>query len=169
MNNKFEGQLLENYTGKIPFIKTDFSYIRSEDKIIFYFKAYNSSLFSYCDYDNGEIYNGDACEIFLDIGEENKYLEIEVAPNGKRFVANICNRAITFIDDDFLKTNVEIKGKDYFVTMEFDLNKLKNPQKMFFNAFRIETEGKEPNKNLLALNPTLCNTFHVREKFIELK
>jgi len=40
---------------------------------------------------------------------------------------------------------------------------------ILFNAFRIETEGGIPEKNLLALNPTLCDTFHNNEYLIELK
>ena len=37
-----------------------------------------------------------------------------------------------------------------------------------FNAYRIETEGGEPEKNLLALNPTLCGTFHMPQFFIDI-
>ena len=38
----------------------------------------------------------------------------------------------------------------------------------FFNAYRIETEGGTPEKNLLALNPTLCGSFHMPQFFIPL-
>ena len=37
-----------------------------------------------------------------------------------------------------------------------------------FNAYRIETEGGEPDKNLLALSPTLCGTFHMPQFFIDI-
>ena len=36
------------------------------------------------------------------------------------------------------------------------------------NAFRIETEGGIPDKNLFALSPTLCNKFHHPEYFVEI-
>ncbi len=40
---------------------------------------------------------------------------------------------------------------------------------MVFNAYRIETEGGITEKNLLALNPTFCGSFHMPQFFVELK
>ena len=161
--------LKENITGKEAPVKTEFE-IKSEGDVLHcYFYAYNSSLTSYADKDNGELYNGDVVEIFIDIGEKDSYLEIEVAPNGKRFIANITNRKITFIDGSFVKSNVEIKGHDYIVTMDIDLSRFNITKPIEYNAYRIETCGKGPNYILLAVSPTLCGTFHARDSFILLK
>ena len=161
--------LKENITGKEPLVKTEFNIKRDGDMLHCYWCAYNSSLPSYANVDNGELYNGDVVEIFIDIGEKDSYLEIEVAPNGKKFVANIINRQIHFIDNSFVKSNVEIKGNDYIVTMDIDLSRFNITKPIEYNAFRIETCGIEPNHILCALSPTLCGSFHVRDKFILLK
>ena len=45
---------------------------------------------------------------------------------------------------------------------------VKENGEVVFNAYRIETEGGEPDKNLLALSPTLCGTFHMPQFFIDI-
>ena len=37
---------------------------------------------------------------------------------------------------------------------------------IYFNAYRIETDGGEPEKHLCALNPTMQGRFHVPGKFV---
>ena len=161
--------LRENITGQEPIVKTEFDIVREGDMLHCYWYAHDSSLTSFCDYDNGELYNADVVEIFIDVGDGNSYLEIEVAPNGKKFVAEIVNRQINFIDNSFVKPNVEIKGNDYIVTMDIDLSRFNVIKPIEYNAFRVETCGKEPNYVLSALSPTYCGSFHVRDKFILLK
>ena len=39
---------------------------------------------------------------------------------------------------------------------------------IMLNIFRIETEGGIQDKNLLAMNPTLCETYHSPEFFVKL-
>lgn len=155
--------LTENINGKTNDPKTLFEINRKDNLIYAHFEASDSSLESYSNIHNDKLYDGNVVEIFLDIGKES-YIEIEVAPNGTTFVATILNRAITFIDDSFLKTNVRIKGQTYIVDLVIDLSTFGNPKEIRYNAFRIEViEGKQ---TLLAVNPTLCSTFHVKDKFI---
>lgn len=158
--------LYENVEGKSKIPLTEFSYQRKNNILYVHFKAYDSTLFSYSDKDNGELYNGDVVEIFIDYGDES-YLEIEVSPNGKKFVATILNRNITFIDDSFFKYQVKVDGNNYYADMEIDLNRFGNPKKLKYNAYRIEVYP-DSRVILLAVNPTLCKTFHVRNKFIDL-
>ena len=40
---------------------------------------------------------------------------------------------------------------------------------VYFNAFRLETDGGVINKYLYALNPTFVPKFHITEKFLWLK
>lgn len=160
--------LKDNITGQNSPLKTEF-YIEEKGKhLICLFKAYDSSLNSHGNKNNDELYRGDVVEVFLDIGEPNAYLEIEVAPNGKKFVANIIDKEIHFIDSNFVKTNVEIQNHDYFVTIDINLSKLKVLKPIKYNAYRIETKGIKENYLLLAVSPTLCGTFHVRDSFIKL-
>lgn len=160
--------LRDNITGLQSSVKTEFSIEQKGKHLICLFKAYDSSLTSHGDKDNDELYRGDVVEVFLDIGEPNSYLEIEVAPNGKKFVANIINKEIHFIDNNFVKSKVEIQNNDYFVTIDIDLTKLNILKPIKYNAYRIETKGIKENYLLLAASPTMCDTFHVRDSFIDL-
>lgn len=160
-------KLLDNLTGKIGTPQTDFSYERKGNLLSFCFEAYESSLNSFSNIDNDQLYKGDVVEIFLDLGDDF-YYEFEVAPNGATFVAKILNREITFTENNFFKSKTYIKGDMYQVYMMVDISKLKHNGKIRFNAFRIETKGIKSEYILQALSPTLCETFHVREKFIDL-
>ena len=161
-------QLLDNRTGKIIEPKTYVSYKKENNHLTFCFKAYDSSLNSYSTKDNDALYNGDVVEVFLDFGDEY-YFEFEVAPSGATFVAKIDNMKPIFIDDSFFDSDVVVKNKDYYVKMVIDLSCFKNIKYIRFNAFRIETQGIKPEYILQALSPTLSNSFHVRDKFMELK
>ena len=160
--------LRDNITGLDSSVKTEFSIEQKGKHLICLFKAYDSSLTSHGNKDNDELYRGDVVEVFLDIGEPNSYLEIEVAPNGKKFVANIINKEIHFIDNNFVKSKVEIQNNDYIVTIDIDLTKLNILKPIKYNAYRIETKGIKENYLLLAASPTMCDTFHVRDSFIDL-
>ena len=158
--------LKNNFNGKVGKPKTRFKVKRIENSLIFFFQAEQSSLYSYSNKDNDDIWKGCAVVVFLDLGDDF-YYEFEVAPNGATFVATIKDRKITFIDNDFFHADVEIKNDEYFAIMYVDLNKLNISSDIKFNAFRIEMEEGQ-DQQLFALNPTLCGTFHVREKFIKL-
>ena len=160
-------RLLDNRTGKEIEPKTIVSYEIDNSYLKFCFEAYDSSLNSFSSIDNDELYNGDVVEVFLDFGDAF-YYEFEVAPNGATFVAKIIDGKPVFIKNDFFKSNVKVEGHNYFVEMIIDLSKLKQKESIKFNAYRIETKGIKTNYILQALSPTLSNTFHVRDKFIEL-
>ena len=159
--------LKDNRTGKDDQVLTKLSVTKDNNRLVFSFEAYGSSLNSFSSIDNDTLWKGDVVEVFLDIGEKDSYLEIEVAPNGARFVANIINREIHFIDSSFIKTKSVIKDDAYFVDIDIDLNKFNITAPLMFNAYRIETLGIRSDYLLLAVNPTLSNSFHVRDSFIK--
>ncbi len=159
--------LLNNFNGKIANPKTIVKIEKKEEKIIFNFAAFDSCLYSYSKKNNTNLWKACVCEVFLDLGDDF-YYEFEVAPNGKTFIAIIKNKKVTFIKQNFFSSKVTIDGDKYEVTMEIDLAKLNNPKIIKYNCFRIETRPNEKEQILSALNPTLCDTFHVREKFITL-
>ena len=159
----------ENITGQEADIKTEFSIKREGNILHCFYKAFDTSFYSASKVDNGNLFDGDVVEIFIYIGEKDSYLEIEVAPNGTTFVANITNRKIDYIDNSFVKAQVERKEKDYFVSLDIDLSRFNVQVPIEYNAFRIERENGEVPYRIYALNPTLCGTFHVRDKFIFLK
>jgi hypothetical protein len=74
------------------------------------------------------------------------------------------------IEKSFLNSKVEKVGNAYKVKFSIPLDKvyLNKNGAVIMNAFRIETEGGVPDKNLFALSPTLCNKFHHPEYFVEI-
>lgn len=160
-------KLLDNRTGNTIEPHTDFSVEKDDNFLFFHFSAYDSSLNSYSNKNNDELYLGDVVEVFLDFGDEY-YYEFEVAPNGATFLATIINVKPTFIVNDFFTSSVRIEGNNYFVEMRINLSKFKNKNNIRYNAFRIETKKIKTNLILQALSPTLSDTFHVRDKFLYL-
>lgn len=155
--------LKENKTGAEACYKTEFKYRKCCKYLCFIFKAHHSALDSYSDKYNDELYRGNVCELFIKYGKENHYYEIEVAPNGATFLADIENINSNFkgnlIGDCFVKTSAKIKKSGYTVRILMPKSFIKT-KKIEFNAFRIETDGERPEKHLFALHPTLCNSFH---------
>ena len=165
--------LKNNRTGeKTPF-KTTLRYSMKGEMLAFFFDCEKSECFSAYSDDNEPIYLGDVAELFLGVGENpQKYFEIEVAPNGAVFFAEITNdgdeKKVKFLPTDTITAETERTESGYKVSVfvpERIFGNLKG-RKIYFNAFRIETEGGETEKNLIALNPTLNDTFHVPDKFI---
>ena len=161
--------LLNNFTGEIASPKTSFNVTNRGTSLVFSFVAEESSLFSYSKKDNDDLWKGCVVEVFLDLGDKDFYYEFEVAPNGATFVAKKYIDHLEFIKNDFFKSKSVIEGTSYKVEMVIDLSKLNILKDIRYNAFRIENDSpKEKSDNLFALNPTLCDTFHIREKFIKL-
>ena len=159
-------KLLDNRTGKYIEPETLVSYKKVNNTLVFGFFAKDSSLSSYSNKNNDEIWRGDVVEVFLDFGDDF-YYEFEVAPNGTTFIAKIVNGKPVFIKNDFFKSEATIEGNNYKVKMVIDLSKFHKVSSIKFNAFRIETKGIKQDYILQALSPTESDTFHVRDKFID--
>lgn len=159
--------LRNNFDNSIAVPRTLFKIERDKHFIIFSFRATKSCLYSFSKENNDDLWKGCVCEVFLDLGDDF-YYEFEVAPNGAIFIAKIKDGKITFFDCDFFSSNAKIKGSTYFINMKIDLSKLITSSTIKYNAFRVETKENEKEQKLSALNPTLCETFHVRDKFIKL-
>ena len=153
--------LYDNKTGKLGVPKTEFEFNRKGDILEFNFVAYDSSLESFSNEKNSELWKGNVVEVFLDCGDRKFYYEFEVAPNGTTFVAEKHKNKLMFIDDKFFSAETRIEGNSYCVKMSIDLKLLGKKRVISYNAFRIEGDVLE------ALHPTLCDTFHVREKFLK--
>lgn len=164
----------DNKTGLEAIYETEFDIKIIDNKLVLNYFAKNSQFFSYSNKYNDDIYNGDVVEVFLDMGIKDHYWEIEVAPNGTVFLADITNDGKSFsgvrLEDNFVYREVTLFEKDYKVLIELPLDKLGyDPVKgIKYNAYRIDTDGGTPNAHLFALNPTLCGSFHKKESFIKL-
>ena len=162
----------DNRTGLETPFTTSLHYGQRGSDLFFRFECENSQHFSAYSENNEPIYLGDVVEVFIGAGKNpEKYYELEVAPNGTKFFAGITNSGgelkVKLIDPKF-DSEVEITDSGYKVSITlpekiFGDTDAKN---LYFNAFRIETEGGETEKNLLALSPTLSGTFHDPKTFI---
>ncbi len=168
--------LKENIMGKeIPQFHTVLDVTMTDTHLIFEFDCKNSQFYSAYDKYNDPIWEGDVCEAFICTnGKKDLYYEIEVAPNGTVFLKQIKYLGIGKLEEfdikqNFVDAKVEILKSDYKVKFSVPLDKIGYDKNVgiLFNAYRIETEGGIPDKNLLALNPTLCDTFHNNEYFIK--
>ena len=167
----------ENTKGEETKFTTKLDYFIKNNILTFIFEALNSTFNSYSNIYNDAIYNGDVCEIFLQVKGRPYYYEFEIAPNETLFLAKIFNpyndsskMTSEFIEKPFFEGKIEKNSNNYIATIKIPLDKIEcqNIDDLTFNAFRIETEGTKSSKNLLALNPTLCPSFHKTDKFIKL-
>lgn len=162
--------LKNNKTGQPAKYPTVLEYSRVGNSLRFKFTCEDSKLFSAYSEDNEPIYDGDVCEVFLSTGGKmNEYYELEVAPNGTIFFAKIINDnglKTSFLQKNF-SSSVTLTDIGYEVEIVIPFESVaigKYP--VYFNAFRIETQGDEEHR-LMALNPTLCGNFHRYDKFIQ--
>lgn len=166
-------ELKENRQGGDTAFKTDLIVEIRNGRLFFLFDCKNSKMFSAGEGFNADLFNGDVCEAFVSVnGERDRYYEIEVAPNNSVFCKIVEHDGDGFklvVVDNVVESDVVINGNDYKVNFSIPLDKLGYDKgyDILFNAFRIETEGGIRDKNLLAVNPTLCSTFHKQEFFIK--
>lgn len=162
---------LKDINGKNTKFETEVKVCEDANNYIFLFKAKNSSLNSFSNVYNDDIWRGDVCEVFLADGNVDTYYEIEVAPNGTLFFGKIHfengNRILTKLENKGVSARVFVTSDNqYDVYLAVPKNLFSN--EVYFNMFRLETEGLEQEKNKLALFPTFCETFHKPEYFQKL-
>ena len=171
-------ELKNSRTGEpISEFKTIVDVTLTDTDIIFEFDCKNSKFYSAYDTYNADLWEGDVREAFICTdGTKNFYYEIEVAPNNAVFLKFMeyvedAQPIENDIEENFVKSEVDFNGNDYKVKFSVPLDKIgySKEKGILLNIFRIETEGGIPDKNLLAMNPTMCDTFHKNEYFIELK
>ena len=124
---------------------------------------------------------GDVCEILIGTDPQRKvYYEIEISPIGDLMIAEMTNRGvdengkpildINFVKEPFIDAKTEKTENGFVAKLTFPKDKIRTGDgDIYFNAYRIETDGGEPEKHLFALNPTMCGRFHVPSRFVWLK
>mgnify|MGYP004553685869 FL=1 len=180
--NKMKYLLKNNRDGSPAVYKTTLCVSQDERYIYFDFVAEHSDY--YCPYGKyNDIHScGDAVEVLIGTDPTRKtYYELEVNPNNVKMLAKM---TVTELDDDgAAKLNIEfVDEKDCFFTSStaktpdgyiacivIDKAGLNMPlDKIYFNAYRLETDGGEMEKHLFALNPTMCGKFHVPTRYVML-
>ena len=154
---------------------------RQGNRVTFCFEAEHTSF--YCPHSGyNKIHSeGDACEILIGSDPERRvYYEIEISAKGDLMLAKMVNHGfdekgkpildLHFVEDCFLESEVTRTEKGYVATLSFELSKVMSGDgEIYFNAYRLETDGGEMDKHLFALNPTMRPKFHAPTYFLLLK
>ena len=173
---KFE--LLDCKSGGAAAYKTTLEIEDGGNELTFTFTAEHSQYFC-CSPGYNNIHSmGDVCEILIGTDPERKvYYEIEVSPIGDLMIAEMTNHGvdeggkpiltINFVDEPFVKQKTVKTDGGYKTALTFSKESINTGEgRIYFNAYRIETDGSEPEKHLFALNPTLQGKFHVPSKYL---
>ena len=170
-------ELKDNRTGESTCRPTTVEITGQGGEVTFFFRAENSQ--RYCAYEgyNQMHCEGDVCEIFIGTDPRRKvYYEIEISPRGDIFLAKITYGGtdsegipilqIDYLDDNFLTTSVTETETGYTAEIRLRLEDIcTGDGEIFFNAYRIETDGGESDKHLIALCPTMRSRFHVPQYY----
>ncbi len=149
--------------------------------VTFAFRADHSEF--YCPYSgyNKLHCDGDICEVLIGSDPNRKtYYEIEINPNNEIMLAKMTFGGLDesgkpilsaeYVEKSFLKTAVTRTADGYTATVTFNKNDVMTGEgELYFNAYRIETDGGEMDKHLIALIPTMRPKFHAPEYFGYLK
>ncbi len=167
--------------GSAATYKTTVDISKKDGIITFVFDCENSSY--YCPH-KGYNYihsEGDACEVLIGSDPERKvYYEIEISPDNDLMVAEMVNHGfdennepvldIHFVPENFVTGDVKRTDNGYVATVSFnEKSVVSGDGEMYFNAYRLETDGGEMDKHLFALNPTMLPKFHAPDYFLYLK
>ena len=174
--------LLKNCrNGEDAVYKTELEITEKDGRLFFQFRAENSQY--YCPHENyNDIHSeGDACEILIGSDPERRfYYEIEINPKGRLMLAKMeyCGvdengdpmLNIHFVKDCFLDSRTALFDNGYEAEISFDKKDIMTGEgEIYFNAYRLETDGGEMEKHLFALIPTMKGKFHVPTKYDYLK
>lgn len=175
--------LKNNRDGAASVYRTTVEVSHDERNIYFNFVAEHSNY--YCPYHNyNDIHScGDAVEILIGIDPARKtYYELEVNPDNFKMLAKMtvaeldgdgaAKLNIEFVDekDCFFTSSTAKTSGGYIACIVIDKVRLNMPvEQIYFNAYRLETDGGEMEKHLFALNPTMCGKFHVPTRYVMLR
>lgn len=174
--------LRNNRDGTAAVYETTVDVSQDEQYVYFDFVAEHSSC--YCPYANyNDIHScGDAVELLIGTDPARKtYYELEVNPKNAKMLAKMtvteldgdgaAKLKIDFIDENdcFFRSTARKTNSGYEVNIAID--KVKSgmrDDKIYFNAYRLETDGGDMEKHLFAINPTKCGKFHVPTRYVML-
>ena len=153
-----------------------------DGRVTFDFECEHTSYF--CPYEGkyNELHcEGDVCEVFIGSDPERReYYEMEISPKNDLFLAKIRYNGddeagvpildIDYIPESFVKTSAVITEKGYNCSLSFELADIMSGNgEIFFNCYRIDTDGGTPDRHLFALNPTMRRRFHTPKYYLSLK
>ena len=174
-------QLKNCQDGEKAHYTTTLEITEQDDVLTFKFEAFNSQYNCPHRGYNGLHYEGDVCEVFIGSDANRKsYYEIEISPLNDIFLAKITYKGQTgdgeqildvqFVEKNFVLSHVTLTETGYIAEISFNKRNIFTGEgEVFFNAYRLETDGEESEKYLFALSPTMKRRFHSPEHYVYLK
>ena len=174
-------QLKKSSTGEVACYNTTLEISEKDNVLTFKFVAENSKYYCPYNYYNAPHYEGDVCEVFIGTDPNKEvYYEVEITPSNEIFLSKITYKGTDennnpvlgwdFVEESFVEHSTTITETGYIAQFSFDKNKvLTGDGEMFFNAYRLETDGGEMEKHMFSLSPTMRNKFHVPTSYVSLK
>ena len=172
-------------TGESHPYKTTVDITERDGILTFVFECEHSAF--HCPYHNyNDIHScGDAVEILIGT-DKNRcvYYEIELSAEGVFMLSEMTNSGVDEKNDPILGLNLipeekcfvsgmveKMDNDGYRAVITFPKEKIRtgdDGDKVYFNAYRLETDGVEMNRHLFAMNPTKAGKFHVPSYFMYL-
>lgn len=170
----FDGLLKDNYGGA-PKKVTEARVAFSNDTLKLLFISFDRDIISQGSSYNDKLYEGDVVELFLTLGKKERYLELEVNPDGVQYAGIVENNGkgikIHMLDKSPFSSEVYKTDTGWRSEWEIPLKGLEalgfERNNAYYNLYRQDFEGEK--LNLYALNPTMKETFHAVESFIKLE
>lgn len=166
---------LKNNSGDSPKNETVFSVSFEKGSLNVSFISYDHHVVSKGKAYNDKLYEGDTVEIFITLGKRNKYLELEVNPDGVQYTSVVENNDssfnITYLVKSPFSSYVKRQADHWRCVMNIPITNLQElgfiKENAYFNLFRQDYDGEQ--LNLYALNPTYKETFHDVNSFLKLE
>ena len=180
-------ELKDNRTGEKAPRPTTVEITEKDGEVTFFFRAEDSKRFCAHEGYNAMHCEGDVCEVFIGTDPARKvYYEIEISPKNDLMVALMDYNGedekdepilnINFVEDCFVTSNVTLTEGGYIAEVSFNKDAVRKglgdicyDGEIYFNAYRLETDGGEMDKHLFAMNPTMRHKFHTPEYYVYLK
>lgn len=170
----FDGKLVNNNGGR-PKNETYAKASFENGSIKLLFISYDRDIISKGKSYNDKLYEGDTVEMFVTLDKRNRYLELEVNPEGVQYAAIVTNEGgnikIEYIaHSPFVSRTFKIE-KGWRSEWDIPLVQLDglgfDRSNAFYNLYRQDFQ--KDGLHLYALSPTFQSTFHILDSFIKLE
>ena len=145
---------------------------RTENALKVLFCVDDNDIISYGKKYNEPLWKGDTAEMFLTLGRRNRYLELEVNPDGVGYAALVENRngefELEFVPEPPFRWETKRTEYGYESLWEIPFPELYRlgfrPEDAYFNLY-VQDYTADGLK-LYAMAPTGCGSFHRPESFV---
>ncbi len=169
--------MLDCLTGGEPYQKTQVTASIDETHLRLTFSGRNVCPKAMHSTYNAPLYEGDIYELLMTLDAPNRYLEVEIDPNGTLYVVIITNRdgegdiEIEYLDTHRIEAMTDIRGELWTADLTLDMQWLRSlgyQEPVFWNLLRQDF-GEDGVLHLSCVSPTYAPSFHKPKAFVEVK